>query len=92
MLENIIKNKIMPYGDKKSYSFFKMKGWSPFHQDEEGGDEKKPKKKKKDSNPCNEHFLKWNDRCNAWKENGYSSKAKCSAYRIKALIEVGCHS
>ena len=26
MLENIIKNKIMPYGDKKSYSFFKMKG------------------------------------------------------------------
>ena len=24
----------MPYGDKKSYSFFKMKGWSPFTQKE----------------------------------------------------------
>ena len=75
----------MPYGDKKSYSFFKIKGWSPFHQDKD----EKPKKEKKDSNPCNKHFLAWNEKCNKF-EDGTNEYKKCRAQRLQDLVAKGC--
>ena len=85
----------MPYGNKKSYSFFKMKGMSfgnsPLNQNEEGGDEKKPKPKR--NNPCADHYQKWADKCGAIDQStqdGKNAYNRCRAQRQAALIKLEC--